>query len=225
MNFTREESARLYRGSKRLGGSPFSAFVYATHKACVAVLGHGFTTIAQQASLQTKHFPCAGQEGKRDLVGDWLFAPVQRVPVWSAYDLAAAERGYQAFLDDLAAVGPRTRNTFMAKAYGQFNGGAACFETLPSYNDCAHLMDRCLFFNNYGVRKVDEAAHLTHWLWNAPLWLGVNTININGATTTLVGSSFMGLEVVEAIRDHIEATLREIMEADATPGASGDGSA
>ena len=74
-------------------------------------------------------------------------------------------------------------------------------------------MHRCLFFNTYGVRTTEEAAHLTQWLWNAPLWFGVNTININGATTTLVGSSFWGLEVVEALRDSMEATLREIMSA------------
>ena len=26
------------------------------------------------------------------------------------------------------------------------------------------------------------------WNWNAPMWLGVNTINVNGKTTTLIGS-------------------------------------
>ena len=46
---------------------------------------------------------------------------------------------------------------------------------------------------------------------SAGRWLGVNTINVNGKTTTLVGSSFWGLEVVEALRDHMEGTLREIM--------------
>ena len=56
-------------------------------------------------------------------------------------------------------------------------------------------------------------SHASQWLWNAPQWLGVNTININGATTTLVGSMLWGLPVVEAIRDNIEATLREIMAA------------
>ena len=64
--------------------------------------------------------------------------------------------------------------------------------------------------NNYGVRSNANPA-LEAWNWNAPLWLGVNTINVNGKTTTLVGSMLLGLEVVEPLRDHMEATLRDIM--------------
>jgi hypothetical protein len=43
------------------------------------------------------------------------------------------------------------------------------------------------------------------------MWLGVNTICVDGRTTTLVGSSFWGGELVEAMRDHMLGTLREIM--------------
>ena len=42
-------------------------------------------------------------------------------------------------------------------------------------------------------------------------WLGVNTIQVNGKTTTLVGSSFWSLPIMEAVRDHMEITLRDIM--------------
>jgi len=51
--------------------------------------------------------------------------------------------------------------------------------------------------------------------WNAPIWLGVNTnmntIQVNGKTTTLVGSCMWGLEIVESLRDSMEVTLRDIM--------------
>ena len=52
---------------------------------------------------------------------------------------------------------------------------------------------------------------------NAPLWFGLNTIMVNGRTTTLLGSSVWGLVVVEAVRDSIEATLREIMDGAPSP--------
>lgn len=49
----------------------------------------------------------------------------------------------------------------------------------------------------------------------APIWLGVNTITntiqVNGKTTTLVGSCMWGLEIVESLRDSMEVTLRDIM--------------
>ena len=44
------------------------------------------------------------------------------------------------------------------------------------------------------------------------MWWGVNTINVNGQTMTMVGSTLWGQEVVAAMRDHMEGTLREIME-------------
>ena len=96
-----------------------------------------------------------------------------------------------------------------AKAYGIFNNGAALFEAIPTYADDCHLMDRCIFFNNYGIR--DTATPLV-WHWNAPMWWGVNTINVNGQTMTMVGSMLWGQDVVAAVRDNMEATLRSIME-------------
>ena len=52
-----------------------------------------------------------------------------------------------------------------------------------------------------GLRKLDMCVR----------W-GVNTINVNGQTMTMVGSMLWGQEVVAAVRDHMEATLREIMK-------------
>ena len=86
--------------------------------------------------------------------------------------------------------------------------------------------------NNYGVRTTEVDLK---WNWNAPLYFGLNvnlislilkyfqkrksltlncqhqTINVNGVTTTMVGSCLFGQQVVDAMRDSIEGTLREIM--------------
>ena len=212
MNFDEAESEALYRGAKALGVSPFACFTYAAHRATADVLGQPFERIVQQASLQTRHFPLPdGQQrgGSRDLVGEWLVGPVAYAG--SDYSLQDAQAGYAALIDDLDRFGPKTQASFMAKAYGLVNCGAAPFECTPTYNDDAHVFDKTLFMNNYGRRSVDPEAGFEAWNWNAPLWLGVNTINVNGKTTTLVGSCMWGLDVVEALRDHMEATLRGIM--------------
>lgn len=208
MNFSEAESKALYNGAKALGVSPFACFTFAAHKACKEVLGQPFHTMVQQASLQTRHFPLADQGKRRDFVGDWLVGLVAYCE--PDYTLASAQAGYVELNQDLDAFGPRTVSSLVAKAYGLINCGAAPFECVPTYNDDAHVFDRTLFMNNYGVRTNANPA-FEAWNWNAPLWLGVNTINVNGKTTTLVGSSFWGLEVVEALRDHMEGTLREIM--------------
>ena len=108
-------------------------------------------------------------------------------------------------------MGPATQYAFMAKAYGLVNSGAASFQPPPTYNDNAHILDRSLFMNNYGVREMPKEVPFDTWNWNAPIWLGVNTICVNGKTTTLVGSSMWSLELVEQLRDNMEATLRGIM--------------
>eukprot|EP00900_Chrysochromulina_parva_P006180 jgi/Chrpa1/15563/Chrysochromulina_OHIO_Genome00019132-RA len=89
------------------------------------------------------------------------------------------------------------------------------FQIMPAYNDDLHIMDRCLFMNSYGKRTMPTPFHT--WNWKAPIciWLGVNTITntiqVNGKTTTLVGSCMWGLEIVESLRDSMEVTLRDIM--------------
>lgn len=205
MNFSKEDSARLYAGAKAQGASPFSAMTYASVKACDEILKQRPQVICQQASLQTEHYPVPDST-TRDLVGDWLFGPVQYVP--KTYTLADAEAAYQEMKKDIVEIGPMTQKTIWAKAYGILNNGAAMFEALPTYADDTHIMDRCIFMNNYGVR--DSTVPLV-WHWNAPMWWGVNTINVNGKTTTMVGSMLWGQEVVAAMRDHMEGTLREIM--------------
>merc|ERR1711908_9392 len=106
------------------------------------------------------------------------------------------------------SLGPRTTNAFMAKAYGLINSGASGFEAPPPYNDDIHIMERCIFMNQYGTREIPEESGFDTWNWNAPIWIGVNTIHVNGKTTTMVGSAMWSLEIVEQLRDNIEKTLR-----------------
>ena len=128
-----------------------------------------------------------------------------------SYTLQDAQASYAEMSADIKNLGPMTQKSIWAKAYGIFNCGAAGFEALPSYNDPAHVLHRCIFMNNYGIRTVNEECGMLTWNWNAPFWLGINTINVNGKTNTLIGSMMWGEEVVAAIRDNIEVTLREIM--------------
>jgi len=209
MNFTNEESLKLYKGAKKLGASPFSVFTYASVKACREVLSQQPTCICNQASLQTRHYPVAGQGKERDFVGDWLIGLITQVP--AEFPLEAAQENYNEMIHDLDTAGPLTKNAFWAKAYGLANSGAAAFEIPPAFNDDIHIMDRCLFMNNYGSRTMPEQSPFHTWNWNAPIWLGVNTIQVNGKTTTLIGSAMWSLEIVEALRDNMEVTLRGIM--------------
>ena len=91
MNFSKEESAKLYAGAKAKGVSPFACFTYAGVKAAKEVLQQQPKTICQQASLQTTHYPIPDAK-TRDLVGDWLFGPLQPVP--AEYTLEDAQKAY-----------------------------------------------------------------------------------------------------------------------------------
>ena len=83
----------------------------------------------------------------------------------------------------------------MAKANGLMNSGAA-FEFIPTYNIRRHCLHRKICMDTICVRTMPERFSFYTWNWNAPAWLGVNTINVDGRTTTLCGSMFCGLEVV-----------------------------
>ena len=222
LNFDVEESLQLYKGCKALGATPFAAFTHAAVKACREVLHESPSVILQQASLRRATTRCRARATIATSSRDWLVAPVQYVA--RDYSLAAAQRGADELRAELNDVGPRTLRSFMAKAYGLINSGAAGFEIIPgTFNDDVHPLSKAIFMNNYGVRTVAPESGCLAWNWNAPMWFGVNTINVNGRTTTLFGSSLWGLPLVEAMRDNIEATLREIMThaADEKAGSQG----
>jgi len=134
------------------------------------------------------------------------------------YGPQEAMAGYRELLRELDEVGPETLEAIMAKAYGLLNAGAAIFQGPPCFNTWSHCFDRTIFMNNYGVRTMPEGSPFHWWNWNAPMWLGINTINVDGRTTTLVGSCYWGIHVVEKLRDSIEATLRDEFIAKAPGG-------
>jgi hypothetical protein len=207
INFDETDSARLAAGAKALGVSPFAVMTFAAVGAYRAVLGENPHAIVQQASLQTRHFE---PEMERNLVGDWLIGPLQYVPA-GPYTLEDAQRGYERLLDDLDNLGESVRRALEAKAYGVYRGGAAVFEVLPTYGDDSRVFDG-IFFNNYGVRTVRHESGCRSWNWAAPFKLGFNTINVNGRTCICLASIVLGLERLRAFRDHVETTLRHIME-------------
>jgi len=206
LNFSKEDSAKLYHGAKTVGLTPFSAFSYALVKACNEILKQKPLAFTQQSSLQTRHFPLQSDVQTRDLVGDWLVGPVQEVPDNFGYE--EAKKMYKELQTELDEIGPCTRRAIWAKAYALINSGAAMFQFLPCFNEWHHPTSRIIFMNNYGIRTTPPGSPFHTWNWNAPMWLGFNTINVDGCTTTLMGSSFWGLEIVEALRDNVEATLR-----------------
>jgi hypothetical protein len=213
LNLTKEESDALYAGSKKLGASPFAVFTYAAQKAMKEVVGQPFNNIVNQASLQREHFPTEEQGGReqggmRDYVGDWLVGPATPCP--ADLTLAKAHALYEGMVKDVKEFGPMTQRSFAAKAWGIENTGAAGFEAPPTYNDAAYLLGPTLFMNNYGVRTVENPS-FEAWNWQAPMWLGVNTICVNGRTTTMVGSMVWGQQVMEAVVENMEETIREII--------------
>lgn len=59
---------------------------------------------------------------------------------------------------------------------------------------------------------MDEKSGFYSWNWGAPFGFGWNTISVNGTTTITCASSFLGIDVLRAVRDQGETTLRLIMD-------------
>jgi hypothetical protein len=224
LNFDEADSARLEAGAEIRGVKPYAALAFAAVDAYRAVLGESPHCLVQQASLQTRHYE---PKLDRNIIGDWLVGPVQRVPR-DRYTLEDAQRGYERLVRDLDTLGEEVRRTFDAKAYGFLNGGAAVFEAAPTYGLPAKIWDS-VFFNNYGVRSVCPEAGFVSWNWAAPFKMGFNAIHANGRTCITLTSYVLGIETVRALRDHAEATLRELMApaplSQQAPGAPGSATA
>jgi hypothetical protein len=206
LNFDEADSARLEAGAATRGVKPYAALAFAAVDAYRAVLRESPHCLVQQASLQTRHYEPAVE---RNIVGDWLVGPVQHVPR-ERYTLEDAQRGYERLVRDLDALDEQVQRAFDAKAYGLLNGGAAVFEALPTYGLDAKIWDS-VFFNNYGVRSICPEAGFVSWNWAAPFKLGFNAIHANGRTCITLTSYVLGLETLRAVRDHVEATLRDLM--------------
>jgi hypothetical protein len=155
--------------------------------------------------LQTRHYE---PKLERTLVGDWLIGPVQRIPK-DRYTLEDAQQGYERLVRDLDTLGEDVRRAFDAKAYG-LSTEAGRFEALPTYGLDARTWDS-IFFNNYGVRSVCAEANLVSWNWVAPFKLSFNAIHVNGKTCITLASYVLGREILGEVRNHVEATLRDLM--------------
>lgn len=207
LNFDEADSARLQAGVKSRGVKPYAALAFAAVDAYKAVLGKNPYCIIQQSSLQARHYE---PKLERNLVGDWLIGPVQRIPK-DRYTIEDAQRGYDRLIRDLDDLEEEVRNAFDAKAYG-ITTEAGLFEALPIYGLDARTWDS-IFFNNYGVRSVCPEAGCVSWNWVAPFKLAFNAINVNGKTCITLASYVLGTGTLRAVRDHVEATLRDLMAA------------
>jgi hypothetical protein len=192
INFDEADSARLEAGAETRGVKPYAALAFAAIDAYRAVLGESPHCLVQQASLQTRHYE---PKLERNVVGDWLVSPVQRVPR-DRYTLEDAQRGYEQLVRDLDTLGEEVRRAFDAKAYGFLNGGAAVFEAPPTYGLDAKIWDS-VFFNNYGVRSICPEAGFVSWNWAAPFKVGFNAIHANGRTCITLTSYVLGSKPCE----------------------------
>ena len=208
LNLTPEESSKLAAGLRKRGASPFAGLVFSAVSGHREVLGTNPHGVVQQASLVTAAYEPYIAE--RNVVGDFLVGPLQRIRAHEEYTLATSQEGYEKLRAELATCSGAVRRSFEAKAYGLLNGGAAAFEAPPTYGDDLRLMDS-IFFNNYGQRAVHEDAGCIGWNWGAPFKLGVNCIFVNGRTCMCFASSVLSNEELSAIRDHAHKELRGFM--------------
>ena len=206
LNLTPDESARLAKGLKARGASPFAGLVYSAVDGYKTILGKNPHGVVQQASLVTAAYEPYIQE--RNVVGDFLVGPLQRGGADDEYTLAKSQAAYETLRTEVAECSGAVRRSFEAKAYGVLNGGAAAFEAPPTFGDDLMLLDS-VFFNNYGTRTVHEDAQCSGWNWGAPFKLGVNCIFVNGRTCICFASSVLSTEDLAAIRDHAQGRLLE----------------
>ena len=210
LNFDEADSAALTAGLKALGKKPFAGFVHAAVTSYRRVLRENPYGVVMQASLQTRAYEPVLPA--RNLVGDWLIGPLQRVPHGVEYTLDAAQDKYGQLLAELEALSGGVARAAEARAYGVVTGGAAMCEVMPFYPDDQRVWSS-VFFNNYGLRSMHPDAGVLSWNWGAPFQLGFNTICINGRTCICLASSLLGLPKLRAIRDQADAILRQYIAA------------
>jgi hypothetical protein len=214
LNLDAADSKAFKDGAAAQGIKPYAALTWAAVDAHNQVVGAPVRKIAMQASLQTRSYEPACPE--RNLVGDWLVGPLQRID--AAYSPATAQKEYASLIKQLNAPysGSEVSKSFMAKAYGGTIAGASMFEPWATYPYDAGLLGGSvptLFFNNYGLRDVPAELGCVSWNWCAPFYFGVNTMCINGQTCTSVSSSSLPADVTHRIRDVFEENLRGFIAA------------
>jgi hypothetical protein len=205
LNFDEADSARLEAGARVCGVKPFAVLAFAAVNAYRSVLHKHPYCLLQQASLQSRHYE---PKLERNVVGDWLVGLVQPLSR-DLLTLKDAQKIYERLVFNLDTLGEGVRRAFDAKAFALVSG-AAVFQAAPTYGLTTKIWDS-IWFNNYGVRSVCTQADCISWNWAAPFGLGFNTIQVNGRTCISLSSSVLGLDALQAMRDHVKATLRDFM--------------
>ena len=209
-NLSTDESAAFKRGAAALGCKPFAALTWSIVDAHNQVTGGEVNRICMQASLQSR---CYQPKLERNLVGDWLVGPCQRID--GSYSPEIAQKEYESLVDQLnnPSTGSEVAGSVLAKAYGGMISGAAYFEPWATYPYHNGLLHNSVFFNNYGVRTMPDSLGLVSWNWCAPFFLGCNCININGKTCCAIASGFLGGKTVERIRDVFAENVQMFIQA------------
>jgi hypothetical protein len=143
-----------------------------------------------------------------------LSGPVQRLDTSLPYTLEKSQEEYNNLISELTHF-PSTgevAQSFNAKAYGFMNHGAAAFEFFPVYGYDVGLFGPSIFFNNYGLRTMDNESNVFTWNWAAPFYLGCNCINVNGKTCIVLSTSFIGGENLIKIRDQMEININNLIQ-------------
>ena len=140
--------------------------------------------------------------------------PVQRLDQGGVYTKERSQTEYNNLIKELTEFAPDSdvANTFQAKAYGWNQKGASMFEMHPFYPHDIGIFGPSVFFNNYGLRTMDDNANVFSWNWVAPFYFGCNVINVNGKTSMGLSTSFIGMENLTKIRNQIEINLRQLVE-------------
>ena len=68
-----------------------------------------------------------------------------------------------------------------------------------------------VFFNNYGLRSMNENANVLTWNWVAPFYLGCNCVNVNGRTNIGFATGFIGGQNLKAIRNQMEINIQTLV--------------
>lgn len=229
MNMSEENSKKLAATLKKRENpiSPTAALIYAYTEAYRKELEEYPYCVAIQASLQTRAF--APMIKERNLIGDWLIAPLHYVrkshkeylifavrhfcsffginlPQINYYTIEDAQAAYKKLIADLNETKNSVVWAFYARVLGTMKGGAAQFEKHKDYPDDNRLMDS-LFFNNYGRRTFHSKSNCRSFNWSGPGKLNVNCVLVNNRICAVIASQQLGKESLIRIRDQAHRTL------------------
>lgn len=211
LNLDEKLSKEFADASKKLGYKPFAALVHSAVTAHNTVMSHRARRVIMQASMQSRAYEPIIKE--RNIIGDWLVGPVQRLDTSIEYTLEKSQEEYDNLIKEMTFYPSEgeVAQTFNAKAYGLQNHGAAGWEWLPCYGYDTGLTGPSVFFNNYGIRQMNQDAGVLTWNWVAPFYLGCNCVNVNGRTNIGFATAFIGGKNLTAIRNQMEINVKKLI--------------